>query len=158
MSPIRMFLNQSYVRRLILYTIVTDIALGYLLDRYHGGGTVLPLAVLYLLNITVLAAVYRFTKLPIFECGELGFVVYGISPFNRESCLWEKLEYVCFKELDEKKGIVKEYLILHYILPNGAHKTNMVPMYMVGYRDRLKDEFLKFLKKKGIKLECQPGL
>lgn len=154
----RMYLAQRYMNHIILYTITADVVFGYLLKRFQDVQTALPLAILYLLNIAVLIAVYRFWKLPIFEWDGQGFTVYGISPFKSERCAWDRLEYVCFKMMEEKKGKLKEYLVLHYVTPGGIHKTNLVPMYMVGFSDKLKGEFIGFLMKKGIKLESLPGL
>jgi len=158
MKRIRMFLEQRRIHHLILYTIAADVVLGYLLKRYASMDTALPLAVMYLANIVVLIAVYRFWKLPVFECDESGFIVYGLSPFTKEICRWDRVEYVCFKELEVKKGRTREFLLLHYILPDGRHKTNMVPMYLVGFRDKLKSEFLGFMKSMGLQDKCQPGL
>lgn len=158
MNGVKMFLEQRKLHRLILYTIIVDVTLGYLIRDVEVLREPLPLALLYLANIVVILAVYRFWILPVFRCDDSGFTVYGISPFTRESCRWERLEYVCFKEMEEKKGRTREFLVLHYVLPNGLHKTNMVPMYMVWKRDAVKEQFLGFLKRKGIRLECQPGL
>ncbi len=158
MDGVRMFLEQRKLHRLILYTIIADVVLGYMVKNVEFLKGPLWLALLYLGNIVVILAVYRFWLLPVFKCDDSGFTVYGISPFTKDVCAWEMLEYVCFKEMEERKGRMREFLVLHYVLPNGLHKTNMVPMYMVWKRDAVKEQFLGFLERKGIKLECQPGL
>jgi hypothetical protein len=145
-----MFLSQSRMNSVILYCVIADFVLGYVLKKYQGPNTTGFLVILYALNILVLLAVYRFWKLPVFEWNEAGFVFYGISPFKRDRGAWQKVAKAGFREIEEKKGRKREYLIIVYAGPTGASRTGLVPMDMVGFRDRLKEELQGFLKDKGV--------
>jgi len=158
MHRVRMFLEQRKLHYLILYTLIVDVTLGYLMKIVPAFNKPLPVVFLALANIIVILAVYRFWLLPIFECDDSGFAVYGISPFTKDRCQWAQLEYVYFKDVEDKKGRINEMLVLTYALPGGLFKTNIVPMYMVWKRDDLKKEFLGFLRRKGIKPKSPPGL
>jgi hypothetical protein len=153
MKRSRMFLAQSRMNEVILYCVLVDVVLGYVLKKYQGTGTILPLALLYLMNIIVILGVYRFWKMPIFEWDDTGFIAYSIAPFRKEVSTWQKVEYAGFQtiELKKGKGKFREFLIIHYVSPNGVHKTNLIPMYMVGFKDRVKEELKALFKEKGIK-------
>lgn len=148
--PGRMFLAQGRMNEVIAYCILADVVIGILLKKFHGPGTVLPLAILYLMNILVLFGVYRFWKLPMFEWDDKGFILYGISPFKKERGAWQKVEKAGFKAVEIKGGKVREFLIIAYVSPAGQHRTGTVPMDWVGFRDRVKEEMQGFLKDKRI--------
>jgi len=145
-----MFLSQSRMNSVILFCVIADFALGYLLKKFQGPNTVAFLVMLYALNILVLVAVYRFWKLPVFEWNENGFVFYGISPFKKDRGAWQKVDKAGFRDVEDKKGRKREYLIIVYAGPTGAKRTGVVPMDMVGFRDRLKEELQGFIKEKGV--------
>ena len=146
----RMFLAQRRMNELILYTILADVVIAFLLKRFQGANTAGPLVLLYLMNAAVIISVYRFWKLPVFEWDDTGFIFYGISPFKRERGAWQKVEKAGFKSVEEKKGKPREYLVVIYINPKGAPRTGLVPMDMVGFGGKVKEEFQGFLKEKGI--------
>jgi len=147
----KMFMAQRRMNEVILYCMLVDVTMGYILKKYHGPDTVLPLALLYLLNIVILLGVYRFWKVPVFEWDETGFISYSISPFKKEISTWKNVEKAGFQKMEVKKGKVREFLILYYVTPKGVHKTNLVPMDLVGFKDMVKEEMQKFFKEKGIK-------
>ncbi|MGA2191933.1 MAG: hypothetical protein ABSG42_00950 [Nitrospirota bacterium] len=146
-----MFLSQRRMNEVILYTVFADVVLGFLMKKLHGPHTTLPLALLYLLNIVIILAVYRFWKFPVFEWDDAGFIVYGVTPFNKDRGLWDKVERAGFKAVKDKKGRLREYFVVDYMSGGGVKKTGMVPMDMVGFRDRVKEELLEFLNAKSIK-------
>ncbi len=147
----RMFLAQDRMNEVILYCILADVILGYILKKYQGPGAALPLMLLYLMNAVVIAGVYRFWKVPIFEWDETGFTSYGVSPFRKEKSAWRMVERAGFQAMEVKKGKAREFLVIHYVTAGGQRRTNLVPMYMVGFRDRLKEEMQAFLKEKGVR-------
>ncbi len=146
----RMFLSQKRMNEVILYCIGADVVLGYLLKRFQGPLTFAPLALLYLLNIIVIAAVYRFWKFPVFEWDEKGFMVYGVNPWKRDRCPWEKAARAGFRALPGKKGKKREFFLVDYATPKGP-KTGVVPMDMIGFPDRVRKDMEAFLKEKSIK-------
>lgn len=148
--PARMFLAQNRMNEVIAYCILADVVIGFLLKKFHGPATVLPLAILYLMNIIVILGVYRFWKVPMFEWDDKGFILYGISPFKKERGAWRSVEKGGFKAVELKAGKVREFLIITYVSPAGQHRTGTVPMDWVGFRPRVKEEMLRFLKDKGI--------
>jgi hypothetical protein len=147
----RMFLSQKRMNEVIIYCIMADVVLGYVLKRFQGPSTVLPLAILYLLNIIVILGVYRFWKVPMFEWDEKGFIVYGISPFKKDIGIWEKVEEAGFMTLEVRKGKKREFLVIQFDNVRGVHRTGMIPMDMVGFSDRVKEEMQDLLKRKNIK-------
>ena len=147
----RMFLTQRRMNEVILYCILIDIVLAYVLKRFHGPQTVLPLAILYLLNIIVLLGVYRFWKFPLLEWDDTGFALYGLSPFKKDICKWDAVKAAGIKRVETGKGRVQEFLMIIYPNPRGGFKTGTVLMGSVGFADRIKPDFLAFIKKKGIK-------
>ncbi|HLB24760.1 MAG TPA: hypothetical protein VJM83_00380 [Nitrospirota bacterium] len=147
----RMFLAQRRMNEVILYCVLADVVLAYLLKRFQGPHTVFPLALLYLLNILVILAVYRFWKFPVFEWDGEGFFIYGVNPFKKERCLWPKVEKAGFKTLEAKKGRVREFFMVDYVTQKGARKTGVIPLDMIGFGDRVKKELLELLKDRRIK-------
>ncbi len=146
----RMFLSQKRMNEVILYCIGADIVLGYLLKRFQGPLTLAPLALLYVLNLIVIAAVYRFWKFPVFEWNEKDFTVYGINPWKKDRCPWEKAAKAGFRAVPGKKGRIREFFLIDYSTPKGP-KTGVVPMDMIGFQDRIKKELEEFLREKAIK-------
>jgi hypothetical protein len=147
----RMFLSQKRMNEVILYCIMADVVLGYILKKFQGPSTVLPLAILYLLNIIIVLGVYRFWKVPMFEWDETGFIIYGISPFKKNIGVWEKVEEAGFMDLEVRRGRKREFLVIQFDNVKGIHKTGMIPMDMVGFRERIKEEMLELMKRKNIK-------
>lgn len=146
-----MFLAQKRINEIIVYCILADVVLGYILKRFQGPETVAPLALLYLLNIVVLMAVYRFWKFPLFEWDESGFIVYGISPFKKHVGAWGKVEAVGFKTVYNKKGKPQDYLIIIFTSNKGMHTTGTVPMDLVGFRDPIKKDLQALIGRKKIR-------
>lgn len=157
MNTGRMFLSQKRMNEVILYCILADVVLGYMLKKFQGPGTALPLALLYLLNIIIILAVYRFWKFPVFEWDDTGFIVYGISPFKKDRGSWDKVEEAGFMTLEARKGRRREFLVIQYDNVKGVHRTGMIPMDMVGFRDRIKEELNEFMKRKNIKKIVNTG-
>jgi hypothetical protein len=151
MKKSRMFLSQKRMNEVILYCIMADVVLGYILKRFQGPSTVLPLALLYLLNIIIVLGVYRFWKYPMFEWDETGFIIYGISPFKKDAGVWEKVEEAGFLNLETRKGKQREFLVIQFDNVKGVHKTGMVPMDLVGFPEQVKEEVQGLLKRKNIK-------
>ena len=85
-----------------------------------------------------------------FQWDDKGFILYSISPFKKERVAWQKVEKAGFKAVELKSGTVREFLIIVYVTPAGIRRTGTVPMDWVGFRDRVKEEMLGFLKSKGI--------
>ncbi len=147
----RMFLSQKRMNEVILYCIGADVVLGYLLKRFQGPSTLAPLALLYVLNIIVIFAVYRFWKFPVFEWNEKDFTVYGINPWRRDKCTWDRAGKAGFRAVPNKKGRKREFFLVDYATPKGVLKTGVVPMDMIGFSDRIKKDMEGFLKEKSIK-------
>ncbi len=146
----RMFLSQKRMNEVILYCIGADIVLGYLLKRFQGPYTAAPLALLYVMNIIVILAVYRFWKFPVFEWNEKDFTVYGINPWKRDRCPWDKAGKAGFRTVPGKKERVREFFLVDYATLKGP-KIGVVPMDMIGFSDRVKKDMEAFLKEKSIK-------
>ena len=150
MKPYRMFLAQTRVNETILYCMLLDVVLGYILKRFHGPQTVFPLALLYFLNIVIIVGVYRFWKFPLFEWDDAGFSVYGISPFKRVRVSWSVVTKAGFQTVETKRGKLREFLVIISTRPEGGLRTSTVPMDLVGFRDNVKQEFLEFIRKKKV--------
>lgn len=132
MDGVRMFLEQRKLHRLILYTIIADVVLGYMVKNVEFLKGPLWLALLYLGNIVVILAVYRFWLLPVFKCDDSGFTVYGISPFTKDVCAWEMLEYVCFKEMEERKGRMRESGVVERLTKAAQNEIANVTTIFLG--------------------------
>lgn len=147
----KMFLAQKRINEVIIFCILADIVVGYLLKKLHGQGMSLPLVLLYALNLSVIFFVYRFWKYPVFEWDENGFTLYGIWPYRKDSGLWDKVEQAGFKNMTVKKGRVREYLMIEFRNRKGFMRTGMVPVDMVGFSRKVKEELTEFLKEKGVR-------
>ncbi|MBI5695880.1 MAG: hypothetical protein HZC51_09120 [Nitrospirae bacterium] len=147
----KMFVAQMRINEAALYTILADIVLAYILKRVGGPRISAPLLMLYFMNVVVLVGVYRFWKFPVFSWDETGFVFFGLNPFKRDVGLWKSVDAAGFKSIENKKGRMREYLMVVYTSPKGVSKTGLVPMDMVGFPDAVRQEMEKFLKHKGIK-------
>lgn len=150
MSHGRMFLSQKRMNEIIFYCVGADIILGYLLKRFHGPYTAAPLALLYVLNFIVIIAIYRFWKFPVFDWNEKDFTVYGINPWKRERCEWDKAQKAGFKAVRDKKRRAREFFLIDYSTLKGA-KTGVFPMDMIGFASNIKKDLEDFLKEKSIK-------
>ncbi|MHB8174242.1 MAG: hypothetical protein ACYDFU_07260 [Nitrospirota bacterium] len=147
----RMFLSQKRMNEVIIYCIGADIVLGFLLKKFQGAYTAAPLALLYVLNFIVILAVYRFWKFPVFEWNEKDFTVYGINPWKRDRCGWDKAQKAGFRAVPNKKGRTREFFLVDYITPKRISKTGVIPMDMIGFSDMIKKDMQEFLKEKSIK-------
>ena len=150
MRPNKMFLAQGRLNEAILYCIMLDVVLGFILKKFHGPHTTLPLALLYFLNIVVLLAVYRFWKVPLFEWDEAGCSTYGLSPYKKVRVPWSAVAKAGFQLVETKRGKIREFLVIISTRPNGGVHTSTVPMDLVAFRDKAKKEFLEFLRKKKV--------
>ena len=146
-----MFLSQARINEAILYCILADVVMAYILKRVGAAHINGPVALIYLMNFTVLAGVYRFWKFPVFEWSDKGFIFYGISPFRKSAGLWEYTESGGFRHVETKRGRAHEHLIIVYRDMKGVTKTGAVPMGMVGFADKVKKELLATLREKKIK-------
>jgi len=148
----RMFLAQSRINETILYCMLVDIVIGFILKKSGADGHLSgAVALLYLMNLAVLAGVYRFWKFPIFEWGEKGFIFYGVSPFKKNAGLWEYAESAGFRVVETKRGKKQELLVILFKDTKGRSRTGAVPMHMVGFPDKVKQEFLATLREKRVK-------
>jgi len=150
MKPNRMFLSQRRMNEAIVYVILIDVVLGYILKRYQGNHTS-PIILLYVLNFFVWALVYRFWKAPLFAWDHSGFIFFGISPFKKDIGVWQNAEKAGFKTIKDKKGREREFLIIIYTNTKGRPRTGAVPMDLVGFADNIKSEMQAFLKTNQIK-------
>ena len=150
MKSNRMFLSQRRMNDAIVYFILVDVALGYILKRFQANHTS-PLILLYVLNFFAWAGVYRFWKVPLFAWDSSGFIFYGISPFKKDVSIWQNAEKAGFKLIKDKKGREREYLIIIYTNTKGRARTGAVPMDLVGFADNIKKEMQTFLYNKQIK-------
>lgn len=150
MRPNRMFLAQTRINETILYCILLDVVLGYILKRFHGPQAVFPLALLYFFNIVIIVGVYRFWKFPLFEWDEAGCATYGISPFKKVRVPWGAVIKSGFQSVETKRGKIREFLVVISTRPEGGLRTSTVPMDLVGFRDKAKKEFLEFIRKKKV--------
>jgi len=147
----RMFLSQKRMNEVIFYCVGADIILGYLLKKFHGPYTAAPLALLYVLNIIVIVAIYRFWKFPVFDWDEKNFTVYGVNPWKREHCEWDKARKAGFKSVRDKKGRAREFFLIDYSTPKGALKTGVIPMDMIGFSNNIKKDLEDFLMERSVK-------
>jgi len=150
MKPNRMFLSQRRMNEAIVYFILIDLVLGYILKRFQGNHTS-PIILLYVLNFFAWAGVYRFWKVPLFAWDHSGFIFFGISPFKKDIGIWQNAEKAGFKVIKDKKGREREYLIINYTNTKGRARTGAVPMDMVGFADSIKKDLQAFLKSNQIK-------
>jgi len=151
MGKIRMFLAQKRINEVIIYTILIDVVLAYILKKLYGNAMSAPLVLLYLLNIIALIGVYRFWKYPVFECNEKAFIFYGISPFKKDAGFWENVEKAGFEMVEAKKGRKREHLVVVYTNAKGLKRTGIVPMDLVGFSGDVKKELLDIFRKNSIK-------
>jgi len=145
-----MYLAQSWLNNIILLTFTVDLVFGYALKYYGGAYSAKGFGLLYFINIAVLIAVYRFWKIPLFEWDDVGFILYGISPFKKTYGSWERTNKAGFKTVENDKGVKNEFLVIIFLNKNRVETVGAVPMKFVGFADKLKTEFLKFTKKNGI--------
>jgi len=150
MGRARIFLSQKLLNEVVLYVMLIDVVLAYLLKRIHGAGFSAPLGLLYLLNAVVIFGVYRFWKLPLFEWDDEWFIFHGILPWKKDAGRWENVEKAGFSSVEVKKGKKRTYLAVIYVNRKGQRATGVVPMDYMGFSDKVTEEFLKFLKKKKI--------
>jgi len=146
----KMYLAQRWINNAILLTFTVDIVFGYVLKYYGGVYTARGFGLLYLFNIVVLVGVYRFWKIPLFSWDDLGFVLYGISPFRKVYGSWERTDKAGFKTIENKNGMKSEFLVIVFLNKERVEKVGAVPMKYVGFADRLKAEFMAFTKEKKI--------
>jgi len=145
-----MFLAQRWLNNAILLTFTVDLVFGYALKYYAGAYSAKGFGLLYLFNIIVLIGVYRFWKLPLFEWDDVGFILYGISPFKKTYGSWERTNKAGFKKIEDDKGRKNEILVIVFLNKDRVETIGAVPMKYVGFADKLKAEFLKFAKKNNI--------
>ena len=150
MKPNRMFLSQRRMNEAIAYCVLIDIVLGVILKKFQANHTG-PLIFLYVLNLFVLAGVYRFWKAPLFAWDNSGFIFYGISPFKKDVGVWQNAEKAGFKQVKDKKGREREYLIIIFTNTKGRARTGAVPMDIVGFADNIKKELQALIRNKQIK-------
>jgi hypothetical protein len=146
----KMFLAQKWMNRGIMAVIVIDLLAGYAIKAFANPEDLRLIGILYLFNIAALIGVYRFWKMPLFEWDDVGFILYGITPFKKTYGSWERIEKAGFKTVTDNDGKASEFLVVIFLDTERKQTVGAVPMKYVAFDDKLKDEFKTFAKKKKI--------